>query len=200
MDANSLASTLFPKSRRVVLGLLLSHPDQAFYLREIAEKTGLGIGHLQRELDRLVKSNIIRTFRRGRHVFYQAEPACPIFDELRGIVIKTMGVAGKLRQTLLPLRERIRIAFVFGSVARRQDNSASDVDLMIVGDASLAEVVDVIRGIEKEFGRPVNPTVYPCEEFAAKLAAGHHFVTRVVQGEKLMVIGDEDEFKAISGQ
>ena len=200
MDALSLASTLFPKSRRAVLGLLLSHTDQAFYLREIAEITGLGLGHLQRELDRLEKSGIIHRFKRGRHVFFQANPACPIFDELRGIVIKTMGVAESLRQVLLPLRERICLAFIFGSVARRQENSASDVDLMVVGDVSLAEVVDVIRGIEQDVGRPVNPTVYPREEIAAKLAAGHHFVTRVVEGEKLMLIGDEDDLKALSGQ
>ena len=198
MNAESLSSALFPQSRRLVLGLLMSFPDRAFYLREVARSTHLGIGHLQRELDRLVAGGIIRRFKQGRHVYFQADASCPIFEELRGIVIKTVGVADSLRQALLPLRARIRIAYVFGSVARKEEHSASDVDLMVIGEVSLAEVVDVIRGAEKSIGRPVNPTVYPFEEFADKLAAGHHFVSRIAEGEKLLLIGDESDIAALS--
>jgi predicted nucleotidyltransferase len=197
MVAKSLASTLFPKSRRMVFGLLMSHPDRAFYLREIAELTHLGIGHLQRELNRLVAAGIIRRFKRGRHVYFQADPACPVFDELRGIVIKTIGIAESLRQALLPLRDRIHTAFIFGSVARKEEHSASDVDLMVIGEVSLADVVDVIRDAEQRIARPVNPTVYPPQEFAAKLAAGHHFVTKVAEREKLILIGDESDLAAL---
>ena len=199
MAAEFLVSTLFPKSRRMILGLLIGHPDRAFYLREIAQLTHLGVGQLQRELDRLVKAGIVRRFKQGRHVYFQADPACPVFDELRGIVIKTIGVADVLRQVLLPLRERICAAFIFGSVARREERSASDVDLLVIGEVSLADVVDVIRDAEQSIGRPVNPTVYPREEFSAKLNAGHHFVTKVAGGEKLMLIGDESDVAALSG-
>lgn len=115
MAAEFLASALFPKSRRVILGLLISHPDRAFCLREIAQLTHLGVGQLQRELDRLVKAGIVRRFIQGRHVYFRADPACPIFEELRGIVIKTIGVAEVPRQVLLPLRERIRVAFIFAT-------------------------------------------------------------------------------------
>lgn len=198
MIAKSLASTLFPKARRMVLGLLMSHPDRAFYLREIANITHLGVGHLQRELKRLVTAGILQRSKRGRHVYFQADHACPVFDELRGIVIKTIGAADLLRQALLPLRERIHAAFIFGSVARGDEHSASDVDLMVVGDVSLADVVAVIRAVEQIIGRPVNPIVYPPEEFAAKLAAGHHFVTKVAQREKLMLMGDESDIAALS--
>ena len=101
-----------------------------------------------------------------------------------------------LRQALLPLRERIRAAFIFGSIARGDEHSASDVDLMVIGDVSLADVVDVIWTAEQCIARPVNPTVYPPEEFAARLAAGHHFVTKVVKHEKLMLMGDESDIAA----
>jgi predicted nucleotidyltransferase len=198
--AERLVSALFPKSRRMVLGLLMSHPDRAFYLREIAEITGLGVGHVQRELGRLVKAGIIHRFKQGRHVYFRADPACSIFDELRGIVIKTVGVGDVLRHALMPLRDRIRVAFVFGSVARREEHSSSDVDLMVIGDVSLAEVVGVIRDVEQSLGRPVNPTVYPPAEFSSKLAVGHHFVTKVVEREKLMLIGDEDDIAALFGK
>ncbi len=200
MTTDFLLATLFPGSRRMVLGLLMAQPDRAYYLREIAELTRLSVGHLQRELDRLVQAGIIRRFRQGRHVYFQADPTCPIFGELRGIVTKTVGVAGALRQALLPLRKRIRAAFIFGSVARREDHSASDVDLLVIGQVRFAEVVDLVRPVEQSVGRPVNPTVYPVEEFSSKLAAGHHFVSKVVGCDKIMLLGDESDVTALPGE
>ena len=198
--AFSLASSLFPKSRRAVLGLLLSHPDRAFYLRQIVGITGLGVGHIQRELRRLAEAGIIRRFEQGRHVYFQADETCPIHDELRGIVIKTMGVAEALGSALMPLRDGIRVAFIYGSVARGEESSASDLDLMVVGDVTFAEVVDAISPVEQRIRRPVSPTVYPSQEFAAKLGDGHHFLTKVAEGDKLMLIGDDNDIAGLSGQ
>ena len=200
MTSESLATIVFPKARRAVLGLVLSHPDRAFYLREIVELTGLGIGHLQREFERLAEAGIIRRFRQGRHVYFQADQTCPIYNELRGIVLKTVGVADEMRRALSPLRKRIRVAFVYGSVARGSENSASDIDLMVVGDLTLADVVDAVRETESVLLRPVNPTVYPWKEFTAKLAAGQHFLTKVMGREKLLLIGGEDDLAALSGK
>lgn len=200
MAAESLVSSLFPKSRRMILGLLIGQPDRALYLREIAQLAHLGVGQVQRELDRLVNAGIVRRFKQGRHVYFQANPDCPVFDELRGIVVKTIGVADVLGQVLLPLRERIHVAFIYGSVARREERSSSDVDLLVIGEVSLADVVDVIRDAEQSLGRPVNPTVYPRAEFSAKLKAGQHFVTKVAEGEKLILIGDERDVAAIFGE
>ena len=200
MTDDSLATALFPKSRRAVLGLLLSHPDDAFYLREIAQKTGLGTGHLQRELKRLSSAGIIRRFKQGRHVYFEANRACPIYGDLRGIVRRTLGAPLLIREALSPLRERIRFGFIFGSVARGEEQADSDIDLLILGDVSLAEIVRAIRGPEQTLGRPVNPIVYPVAEFTSRLAEGHHFVSKVAQSEKLMLIGTEDEFRALSEQ
>lgn len=200
MASESLATIVFPKARRAVLGLLLSHSDRAFYLREIVERTGLGIGHLQREFERLAEAGIIRRFKQGRHVYFQADQTCPIYNELRGIVLKTVGVADEMRRALLPLRKRIRVAFIYGSVARGSETSASDIDLMVIGDVTLAEVVDAVRETEAIILRPVNPTVYPSKEFTAKLAASQHFLTKVMGREKLMLMGDEDDLAALSGK
>ncbi len=200
MSSESLATILFPKARRAVLGLMLSHPDRAFYLREIVELTGLGIGHLQREFERLAEAGIIRRFEQGRHVYFQANQSGPIFNELRGIVLKTVGVADEMRRALLPLRKQIRVAFIYGSVARGSETSASDVDLMVVGEVTLAEVVDAVRGTEDILLRPVNPTVYPWQEFTSKLAANQHFLTKVMAREKLILIRGDDDLAALSGK
>lgn len=200
MNSESLAAILFPKARRAVLGLILSHPDRAFYLREIVELTGLGIGNLQREFERLSEAGIIRRFEQGRHVYFQADQTCPIYNELRGIVLKTVGAGDELRRALSPLKDRIHGAFIYGSVARGSENNGSDVDLMIVGDVTLAEVVNAVHGSEALLMRPVNPTVYPVKEFRAKLKASQHFLTKVMGREKLMLIGDEDDLAALSGK
>lgn len=188
-----VAASLFPKSRRAVLGLLYGQPDRAFYLRQIVDLSGLGVGHVQRELKRLVEGGIILRSEQGRHVYFQANEHCPVYAELRGIVTKTVGAVVVLREALAPLADRIVAAYVYGSVARGEDRHASDLDLMVIGDATFGEVVAAIRPAEPKLHRNINPTVYPVNEFAQKLAARHHFITTVMNRDKLFVVGDADE-------
>jgi predicted nucleotidyltransferase len=192
-----LASVLFSKVRREVLGLLWGHPDRGFYLREIVDLTGLGVGHIQRELKQLTDAGILRRSTQGRHVYYQADPACPVFDELRGIVRKTLGAAGLLREALASARIPAVVAFVYGSVARGDDKQSSDLDLIVIGDATLRHVADAVRSIERKVSREINPTVYPPREFRSKLEAGNHFLKTVMKGEKVFVVGGPRELRAL---
>jgi len=99
---------------------------------------------------------------------------------------------------LQPYGKRIAIAFVFGSVARGEENQRSDVDLMIIGSISFSAVVAALDGVENVLGRDVNPVVYPKKEFWSKLAEGHHFVNSIVEEGKIFVIGDENRLTEIS--
>lgn len=204
MSANNsdsaLSAALWPKARAAIIGLLFGRPDEAFYLREIVERTGLGVGHVQRELKRLTDAGVFERTERGRHVYFQADRDCPIFDELRGIATKTMGAPAVLRDALAPLADRIVAAFIFGSFARGDEHSGSDIDLMVIGDTTFAEVVRAIRPAEAKLDRPINPTVYPVAEFRAKRAAGHHFVNSVMNGEKQFILGDADELADLPGE
>jgi hypothetical protein len=191
------SQALFPKARSAILGLLFSHPDRAFYLREIIALTGLGVGHVQRELRRLSRGGILRRSRQGRHVYFQADERCPVYEELRALVARTVGAVGLLGHALAPLADRIAIAFIYGSVARGEEQSESDLDLMVIGDVAFAEVVSAIRDVESRAGRAINPTVYPPQELRVKLAAGHHFLTSVVRGEKLFVVGNDDDLRSL---
>ncbi len=130
----------------------------------------------------------------GRQIYFQANRRCPIFEELHGIVRKTFGVARVLNEALTPLEDRIRVAFIFGSVAKGTETSMSDVDVMVVGEElSLSDIVSAIAQAQRVLGREINPSVYPTEEFYRKLAEGHHFISSVVAGEKIFLIGDEHE-------
>jgi predicted nucleotidyltransferase len=196
--AHSLGSALFGATRQAVLAQLFSRPDQRFYQRQIIQTAGLGSGTIQRELEQLTAAGVLTRTVEGRQTYFQANQHCPIFDELRGLVRKTFGVSQVLADALAPLRSRIQVAFVFGSVATGTETSASDVDVMIIGDLPLMKVVSALSVAQRELGREVNPTVYPSEEFCRKLAAGQHFITRVVAGPKLFLIGDERQLKGLA--
>ncbi len=190
----TLSNILFGQGRRSILALLYGHADEQFYLREIARRAGTGIGATQRELGQLTDAGLIHRVRRGHQVYYQANRQNPIFAELKSIFAKTSGIRDVLNEALVPLAERIRLAFVYGSIARGDEDASSDVDLMVIGEVSFAEVVSALSESESKLGRETNPTVYGPREFREKLAAQNHFLSTVAKEKKLFVIGDEHEF------
>ena len=195
-----IGNALFNKNRRAVLGLLFSHPEEAFYLRQIVRACGGGVGAVQRELKLLARAGIIRRTVRGRQVYFQADEACPVFEELKGIMVKTAGVADVLRTALAPLADRILVAFVFGSVARGRQREGSDVDLAIVGDVDFSEVVHSLSAAQERLKREVNPVVYSRKEFQSKVRAGHYFVRSVLKKDKVFLIGDQDDLAGLAAK
>jgi predicted nucleotidyltransferase len=198
MRTTDPASVLFGRSMRAVLGLLFSHPESAFYLREIARTAGTSPSSLQRELAALTDAGLIVREARGRQVYFRANPGSPLFDELRGIVVKTFGVADVLRGALGPLASGIRAAFIYGSLARGEARPESDVDVMVIGEPAFVAVVERLQPVEAVLGRSVNPTVYPAVEFSEKAAAGNAFLATVLGEPKIFVIGDERELRRLA--
>ena len=188
-----LATALFGKTRQAVLALFFGNDDRAFYQREVVRLVGAGHGAVQRELARLVAVGVLTRSVDGHQVYFRVNRGCPIFGELKSLLVKTAGVAGVLREHLAPLTERILVAFLYGSVAAGRETTESDVDVMVIGDVSFGEVVDALRASHETLVREVNPTVYPPAEFCHKLSAGHHFVSAVLDGPKVFVIGSDDE-------
>ena len=189
----SLADALFSGTQQRVLGLLFAQPERSFYATELIALTGSGSGAVQRELARLVQSGLVVTRSIGRQKHYQANPGSPIFAELCGIVSKTVGLADPLRQALAPLAPRIRAAFVYGSVAKRQDTARSDIDLMLVSDKlSYPDVFGALEAASRHLGREVKPTIYSRQEWAERAARGDGFVKRVLAQPRIWLIGGDD--------
>lgn len=188
---------LFGKTRRGVLALLYGQPDTSYYTRQVLDSVGIGRGAVQRELKNLTGCGVIVREVQGRQVYYRANARCPIFNELKGIVRKTFGVADVLRQSLSPLADQIHSAFIFGSVARSADDRKSDIDVMIVGSISFGDVVSLLASAEEQLGREVNAVVYPVAEFKRKASEDQHFVKSVLDGEKIFVIGGEVELRRL---
>jgi len=190
----AIGEALYGKTRQAVLSLFFGQPDRRFLQKEVIKRIGLGSGTVQRELERLWRAEILVRTTEGRQTYYQANHRCPVFEELRGLVRKTFGVTQVLQQALEPIANRIDVAFIFGSVASGTERSESDLDLMVVAnDVTLSDLIPAVRETERELGGEVNPSVYTPKEFSRRLAERQNFLSNVVEGPKLFLIGDEHE-------
>jgi DNA-binding transcriptional ArsR family regulator len=196
MRKSKAIDAIFPRTRQAVLAATLLRPDHWWYLSDLARHLGVRPSSLQRELATLVEAGILHQRRDGNRMYFQPNPDCPFLPELQGLMVKTVGLLEVLREVLEPLTDRIDWAFVYGSMARSEELSSSDVDLMIIGRVGLADLTTPLRQAERRLNRPVNPTLYSREEFATKLAAGHAFLCAVLAREKLFILGDPHELAA----
>jgi predicted nucleotidyltransferase len=187
-----MIEVLLPKVRRSILGLLYGRPDDAFYLREIVRTTSCGKGAVERELKSLSRAGILLREKRGNLTYYRANPDCPIYAELRGLMLKTAGLTDVLRDALAGIRG-VKFAFIYGSVADGTADARSDVDVLIVVDGNLGDISAAILSAQKRLGREVSPTVYSSGEFHAKLKTKHQFLMRVLEGPKIVLLGVVDD-------
>ncbi len=188
-----VADALFTRTQQRLLALLFVNPDRSYFANEIVRAARSGFGAAHRELASLEAAGLVTARRVGNQKHYQANRSAPIFVELRGIALKTFGVAGVLREALAPLAAKIRAAFVYGSIAKGTDTSASDIDLMVVSEElSYADLFGAAEKAETQLGRKVNPTVYSAVEMA-KRAEKDGFMKRVLAQPKIFVIGSEHE-------
>jgi predicted nucleotidyltransferase len=192
-----IADALFTKGQQRVLGVLFGNPTRSFYANEVIARAGAGTGAVQRELARLEGAGLVTVRRVGNQKHYQANPASPVFNELRALVLKTSGLADVLLESLAALKGQIDAAFVYGSVARGEDIAASDIDLMVVSDGlSYAELYGALEPAAPRLGRPVSPTLYSRDELARRLKSGNAFARQVMEEPKIWLIGDDDALAA----
>ena len=191
-ESLSIADALFPKVRQRVLAVLFGAPDRSFYANEVIALAQSGTGAVQRELAGLSEAGLLTIRKQGNQKHYQANAAAPVFAELRGLVLKTTGLADVLRAALAPLARQMDHAFVFGSIAKQTDTAHSDVDVLVVSESlGYGDVFSALESATQTLGRTINPTLYTPADFAARLQGDNAFVTRVMQQPKIWLIGPE---------
>lgn len=193
-----LSSLLFSDYRRRVLGLLLLHPDTSYHVRELARLTGTSAGTLHKELTKLTTGGILRRQEVGNQVRYSADRDCPVFEELASILRKTTGLVDVLAVALSRVEKDIALAFVFGSAARGEQQSGSDVDVMLVGKLGFADAVQVLHPVQATLQREINPVVYTLKEFHRRAASDDSFIREVLSRPKLFVVGNENELRKLT--
>lgn len=193
----NLSDALFTQTQQRVLGYLFGQPGRRSTVSELINATGAGSGAVQREVARLAGSGLLRVEKSGNQKLYSANPASPIHAELVAIVRKTFGLAEPLKEALAPLGSQLDLAFIYGSIARGEDTSASDVDLLLVSETlGYADVMAALHPAIERLGRQVNPTIYTRDELARRIRDGNAFVTKLLAQPKLWLIGSEHDLSA----
>jgi predicted nucleotidyltransferase len=193
----SLSALFFPASRRDVLNLLLFRAEGPLHGREISRRVALSSGNVIRELNRLAASGLLTRQKQGNQTLYAINKACPIVEEVAGILRKTSGLADVLAEALAPLAKKIQAAFIFGSFARGKEVAGSDVDVLVIGTVDLGAVIDVLHAAQQELLREINPKVFSVKEWRAKLAAKDPFIVDVLAKPKIFLMGDRDELEEL---
>lgn len=200
MRRSPVLDALFPAVRQEILAATLLSPDKWWYLSELASHLKTSPSSLQRELESLTKSGILEHKQDGRRTYYRARRDSAVFSDLRALLLKTAGIVPALQAELRKFRDQLRWAALYGSIARSEENAESDVDLLIVGDVATADLVAVLRRVERQFGREVNIKRYSEKEFRDKMRDGDHFLKSVVEGKLISLIGSPDDLETAAGR
>lgn len=183
-----------------LLKVFFLHPTQDFYQRELVDLTSERLFLVQRGLARLIQAGLVHQVSRGNRVYYRANQSHPAFEDLKAVILKTVGLGDTVRAQLDRLGDRVKIAFLYGSVVRGEETASSDIDIMLIGDLSGREVASVFAPLKKMLHREINPSVYRLAEVRRKLKDGHPFLTTVLNEPKVFLLGDERGLKAVLGR
>ena len=181
-----------------LLRLFVMEPERAFYQRELQRLTGAHLRQLQRDLERLQRAGLVVAREHGNRVYYSAVRTHPAFADLRAVVVKTLGVGDVLRDALAGIEPHVALAFIFGSVARGDDTADSDVDLFVVGSVSRRDIAARLAPLAALLKREVNPVIMGLDDFTARLRSADHFVTSVLEGPRIWLVGDDGALAALA--
>ena len=196
MNEVSLSSALFSSVQKRLLALFFGQPDRSFYTQEIVRTVQSGTGAVERELLRLEGSGLVCVQRVGNQKHYRANRDSPVFNELHSLVQKTIGLREPLRESLEPYADKIKSAFVYGSVAKQADTARSDIDLMVIGhDLTYSDIYAGVQAAENTLSRPVNPTVLEMEDWRRKRTQKNSFVEKIRNQPKIFIFGSEAELE-----
>ena len=194
MESVSISNALFSKTQQRVLALIFGQADRSFYTSEIVRSAYSGTGAVERELSRLRLSGLVSVTRIGNQKHYQANPNSPIFEELKGLILKTVALTEPLKKSLEPYSDQIKTAFVYGSVAKGADTAQSDIDLMVIGDElTYADLYAALQNAEITLRRKVSPLFLTQQEWRRKSSDKGSFVSRIVTQPKIFIIGSESD-------
>ena len=194
---NLLAEILSSRIRAEIFRILFGVNDEALHLREIERRSGLTVGTVQQELKKLVNLDLIKKRKDGNRIYYQARKEHPLYPEIRSIILKTSGLSDVIAGAL-GVSPDIKIAFVFGSIARHDEKAGSDVDLMVIGRLGLRKLTGLLDGISEQIGREINPHALSEGEFVKRKKNKDHFITEVLESPKIFIIGSRNELDAMA--
>ncbi len=191
---NVLDNIFGSRVRAKLLGWFFTHVDEKFFVRQLAPIIKEDPTNISREMAKLEGFGILTSVRQGNLKQFQVNKGCSFLNELRGLVLKTTGIAGQVKAKIEQIKG-IKIALIYGSFAKGQETAESDVDLLLVGDVNQDILDTALQGLEKKLGRTINYVLYDWKEFKEKVSSRDGFITDVLKDEKIILLGNIDGYK-----
>lgn len=188
---NLLAQILSSQVRAEIFRLLFNDHKSSIHLRDLQRQSGLSIGTIQKEMAHLKKLDLVTSERDGNRLYYSANTDHPLFEEISGLVEKTSGIAEQIKTALSSIKG-IECAFIFGSYAKGEEKSHSDIDLIVIGTVGLRTLSSVFKTVTDKTGREINPHIYSIKSWTEKLKKKDHFIKSIQAEKKIFLIGDEN--------
>jgi uncharacterized protein len=188
---NLLTQILSSQVRAEIFRLLFSGDRISIHLRDLQRQSGLSIGTIQKEIAHLKELDLVTSDRDGNRLYYTANADHPLYKEICGLVEKTSGIAERLKETLRSIKG-IECAFIFGSYAKGEEKSHSDIDLIIVGNIGLRALSSVFKNLTEQTQREINPHIYSMKSWKEKVKKKDRFFKSVIGEKKIFLIGDEN--------
>ena len=193
MDA--LSEILSSRSRAAIFRLLFSGMEKELHVREIQRRSTLNDSTIRQEIRKLTRLDLVKSRKDSNRIYYRANKENPLYPDLRNLVIKTSGIADVLREALRD--GRIKLAFVFGSIAGGEETSGSDVDLLVIGEIGFRDLSELLSGSSEEIGREINPYVMKKDEYRKRVKADEHFISHILKLPKIFIVGTDHDLEAM---
>lgn len=178
--------------RRRLLSFFISNEDREFYLRELERITGISVGNIRRELNRLMEDRLFVCNKKGNSLYYRLNKHHPFYRELKTLLLSAIGMEIELKKVFAGF-PGIEEAFIFGSYASGKARSDSDIDLMIIGSPDRNKLIKLVSDFEEKYRRPINFQVYSRENINRKKTSNNSFIGRIFEGPRIILKGDMDE-------
>ena len=192
-----LSEILSSRIRAAILRLLFSFDAKELYMRDLERRSGFSIGAIQTELKKLLRLELLKKRKDGNRIYFQANKEHPLYSDLRNLVLKTNGLVDVIKNALIS-SDAIKYAFIFGSFARQEETSSSDIDLMVVGDLGLRPLTKMLSGLSDKLYREINPHCLSEQDFIRRKNSGEPFINRLCEESRIFMIGDENDFEAMA--
>ncbi len=188
-----LEDIIISRVRVKVLTLFLTHPGTIFHVRDIVRKIGEEINAVRRELSHMEKVGIVSKEQRANRLFYTMRKDYPLYHELLEIIGKSSGLGWDIIKQKAKLG-KVKFAMLSGRYLRGiQKRSPNDIDLLVVGSVVLAEISQLVKTEEARRSTEINYTVMTEEEFTFRKRRRDPFVLSILEGSRVMIIGDEED-------
>jgi predicted transcriptional regulator len=197
---------LFGSQARVkILRLFLLHPEETYYIREVARNLGLQVNSVRRELTNMEEFGLLcsRTSKekggKGKETepeekensktqekkYYYVNNNFVLFEEIRALLVKSQML---YREDFIEELKQVGNTQLIILTGVFVNNPEAIIDLFIVGNANKVKLKKIIGKMEADLGKEINYTLMDYQEFKYRNDITDVFLYNILEQKKMVVV------------